>query len=161
MAYGTTEGVAARVPSLRIGQAAAPDEVQVLQWLGEGTAWIDRTLAASGYTVPVLAVNAPTLHVELVAIAEQYAAAQALRARGLDSLTGASEERSTILMREVTQRLAGLAQQDLTYMGAIVQVSANRANRRLRSVQIRRIDGYSRGAEVGYGEYSGVLPPSD
>lgn len=160
MAYGTTEGVAARVPSLRLGQAAAPDDYQVTLWLGEGAAWIDRTLAASGYVTPVTADGAPVLHTELTAIAEQYAAAQALRARGLDSLTGASEERSAALMREVTARLAQIAGADLSAMGVRLVTVAG-ANRRLRSVQMRRIDGYSRGAEVGYGEYSGVLPPSD
>ena len=46
-------------------------------------------------------------------------------------------------------------------MGAQVQVSSNRANRRLRSVQIRRIDGSSRYAETGGSEWGALHAPSD
>jgi hypothetical protein len=160
MAYGTPNGVAARVPSLRLGQANSPDEFQVETWLTEGAVWIDRTLAASGYTVPV--DEAAALHTELVAIGEQYAAAQALRARGLDAMTGGTEDRSTVLMREVTQRLNSLAEQDLTAVGLVLRpLVTGQRNRRLRSVQMRRMDGYSGARELGSTEWSGITPPSD
>lgn len=159
MAYGTVAGVAERVPGLRLGQTNAPSEYQVEQWLGEAAAWIDRSIGAAGYVAP--AASTAALYPELVALAEQYAAAQALRARALDSSTGLPEERSNVWMTEIRQRLAEFAGAGLEGMGLPPIVTPATSGRRLRSVQMRRIDGYSRWAEGGYGEYSGVMPPSD
>lgn len=162
MAYGTLDGVSSRLPALRIGTASAPGSADVLIWLDEGAAWIDRALSSAGYVVPV--GTTATLYAELAALNEQYAAAYALRSRGLDSTTGLTEERSSVWLTEIERRLSNLAKGDLTAMGATlaaVTETSLRSRRRMRSVQMRRIDGYSGQHELGSQEWSGVVPPSD
>lgn len=156
--YGTVAGVAARAPSLRVYSAQSPDVEQVERWLDEGAAWINRTLAAAGYAAPVSATAA--LYTELVGLTELYAAAMALRARGLDAATGLTEDRSGVWLREVRDRLRELGGQDLRALGA-TPATVTGPHRRMRSVQVRRIDGYSSAAEMGATEWSGVRPPSD
>jgi hypothetical protein len=142
MAYGTAAGVAARLPGIGLTPISTPESVQVETWLAQGAAIIDRKLAGAGYAVPVQATATPYL--ELVALNELYAAAQSLRARGLDAMTGGGEMRSDIWMREFTTMLNDLAQSDLTGAGVAQATVTGVRPQRMRTVQIRRIDGFSR-----------------
>jgi len=138
--YGTVAGVQAITPTLgTFGSATVPTSSQVTAWLGEGAATINRTLATAGYSVPV--ASGAAVYAELTALNNLYAGAYALRARGIDTGTGEEESRDVVWMREFTQRLASLAASDLTALG--VSVQAGRPRRRIRTLQARRIDGYS------------------
>lgn len=144
MAYGTVAGVLARIPGLRANAISTPDTDQIGVWLAQGAACIDRKLGAGGYGVPV-GISA-AVYPELVALNEVYAAAHALRARGLDTVTGTGETRSEIWLREFNAQLADLAQADLTGSGVLQVTVTGVRPQRIRSLQLRRIDGYSRRA---------------
>lgn len=141
MSYGTSLGVAARVPGLTLDLVSTPTFEQVDAWLRQGSATIDRVLGAAGWLAPVAAGTG--VHEEATALAEQYAAAHALRARGIDSLTGESETRSDVWLEEFRAGLLALASADLSGAGGVLVVQLASRPRRLRTVQVRRIDGYS------------------
>ena len=141
MAYGTAAGVGYLVPAMgRLSASSTPVNTTMLTaWLGEGSSVIDRTLAGAGYAVPV--AGTATCYGELTALANQYAAAQAIRARGLDTVTGDNEDRASVWLREFYERLTALAASTLadvpTTSGATV------TGRRMRFTQLKRVDGYS------------------
>lgn len=150
MAYGTVLGVAARVPGAQLGAISTPDTEQVTAWLGQGSAYIDRKLATAGYVAPVADTSA--LYPELTALAEQYAAAQMLRARGLDTITGEGEIRSEVWLNDVRARINEIAASDLVALG-VARAVVSGAPTRMRSVQLRRVDGYARnGGATEYAE---------
>lgn len=151
MSYGTEFGVTARVPGLGVTGISTPDNTQITDWLTQGATLIDRVLAAAGYAVPV--GESATLYPELTALNEQYAAAQALRARGIDSLTGDGEARSDVWLREVKDTLRELAASDLTGLGVTQARVEGVRRQRMRTVQMRRIDGYSAANETTTNPY--------
>ena len=142
MAYGTAAGVAARIPSVGLTVLSTPDTGQVDTFLLQGAAQIDRKLAGAGYATPVLATA--LLYPELVALNELYAAAQSLRARSLDSISGTGEMRSDVWMREFAAQLNDLVRSDLTGAGVTQATVTGVRLQRVRGTQLRRIDGYSR-----------------
>jgi len=142
MAYGTAAGVAARIPGVGLTVLSTPDTGQVDTFLAQGAAQIDRKLAGAGYTAPVSA--GALIYPELVALNELYAAAQSLRARGLDSITGAGEMRSDVWLREFAQQLDDMVRSDLTGAGVMPLSVPGVRSQRVRGTQMRRIDGYSR-----------------
>ena len=141
MAYGTTAGVAARIPGIGASVLSTPDTDQIAAWLTQGSAMLDRVLSMAGYAAPV--ANTAALWPELAALAEQYAAAHALRARGLDSLTGEGEARSDVWLREVREAIKAMAAGDLSGVGVSLTDAPTVRRRGIRSTQLRRIDGYS------------------
>lgn len=141
MAYGTEAGVRARVPGLQASAVSTPDTSQITTWIAQGSALIDRVLSAGGWAVPVS--SGAALYTELGALAEQYAAAQALRAVGLDSLTGETEVRSDVWLREVNAALREMAASDLSALGVSQARVEGVRRQRIRTTQLRRIDGYS------------------
>lgn len=142
MPYASAAGVASRIPGVGLTAISTPDSGQVDTWLAQGAAIIDRKLAGAGYATPVGA--SALLYPELVALNELYAAAQALRARALDSVTGAGEMRSDVWLREFWQSLNDMARSDLTGAGVAQSVVVGMRPRGMRTTQLRRIDGYSR-----------------
>lgn len=144
MPYASAAGVASRIPGVGLTAISTPDSGQVDTWLAQGAAIIDRKLAGAGYATPVGA--SALLYPELVALNELYAAAQALRARALDSVTGAGEMRSDVWLREFWQSLNDMARSDLTGAGVAQSVVVGMRPRGMRTTQLRRIDGYSRNA---------------
>jgi hypothetical protein len=142
-AYGTIAGTQALLPAVGLfGVAGAPTEAQALQWLDEGAAIINRSLASAGYAVPVVA--GATVYAELTALNNLYAAAYVLLSQGLDTATGGEEQRSELWLNRFDARLAALVAADLTGVGATVATtSAVAPRRRARFVQLKRIDGYS------------------
>ena len=149
--YGTTAGVSALVPSVgTLGSSSTPTQARVTTWLQQASASIDRKLGSAGYSVPVgLSTD---LANELASLAELYAASYALMARGLDTVTGATETRSEIWMTEYRERLKDLLETDLTAVGGVRSITAKRRSR-IRTLQIRRVDGYSGAYEGDAEEY--------
>lgn len=144
--YGTVQGVAARIPGVGLTVLSTPDTGQVDTFLAQGSAQIDRKLAGAGYATPVGA--SALLYPEIVALAELYAAAQSLRARGLDSVSGAGEMRSDVWMREFAAQLQDISRSDLTGAGVGLATVTGVRPLRMRGTQLRRVDGYSRRADA-------------
>ena len=84
---------------------------------------------------------------ELTALNNLYAAAYALRSRGLDSATGETETRADVWLRQFNEQLADLVSSDLTGVGVTLATTTGGRRPRLRSTQLRRVDGYSAVAE--------------
>ena len=74
-----------------------------------------------------------------------------LSARGLDSANGEAENRSDVWLRRFNDELALLASSDLSALGvtAVTPTGANSGRRRVRSMQLRRVDAY---ADLNVGE---------
>ena len=143
--YGSVAGVSALIPAAgTLSGSSVPTTGQVGTWLTEATAIVNRHVAAAGYSVPV--ANTTALHPELSALANLYAAAMALQARGLDTIQGAEENRSETMLTRFYAQLGDIAKADLGGMGATSTTTTSATRRRLRTSQIRRVDGYSEAA---------------
>ena len=144
MSYGSLSGVSALVPVAgTLGATSTPTSAQVTDWLAQGSARIDRALSSAGYSIPV--ASTATVHAELTALANLYAAAHVLIARGLDSANGEAENRSDAYIERFTSELSALASSDLSALGvsAAPTTGVNAGRRRIRTLQLRRIDGYA------------------
>ena len=115
----------------------------VTQWLAEGYAVINRYVASAGYTVPIAA--AATVYAELTGLENLYAAAYIKRALGIDLATGDNADSSEQWLTQFFAQLKDLTAGDLTALGVsiIVTTTATQRRPRLRSMQLRRVDGYS------------------
>ena len=144
MSYGSLSGVSALVPvAAPLSATSTPTSAQVTEWLVQGSARIDRALSSAGYSIPV--ASTATVHAELTALANLYAAAHVLIARGLDSANGEAENRSDAYIERFTSELTALASSDLSALGvsAAPTTGVNAGRRRIRTLQLRRIDGYA------------------
>jgi len=144
MSYGSLSGVSALVPvAAPLSATSTPTSAQVTEWLAQGSARIDRALSSAGYSIPV--DSTATVHAELTALANLYAAAHVLIARGLDSANGEAENRSDAYIERFTSELTALASSDLSALGASAAstTGVNAGRRRIRTLQLRRIDGYA------------------
>ena len=144
MSYGSVSGVSALVPVAgTLGSSSTPTSAQVTEWLTQASARIDRALASAGYSIPV--ASTATAYAELTALANLYGAAFVLMARGLDSATGEAENRSDSLMRQFSDGLTSIASSDLSALGvsASATTGVNAGRRRVRTLQLRRVDGYA------------------
>ena len=144
MSYGSLSGVSALVPvAAPLSATSTPTSAQVTEWLAQGSARIDRALSSAGYSIPV--ASTATVHAELTALANLYAAAHVLIARGLDSANGEAENRSDAYIERFTSELSALASSDLSALGASAAstTGVNAGRRRIRTLQLRRIDGYA------------------
>lgn len=144
MAYGTTAGVEALLPAIApLTAYSLPMLAQVTNWLTQGAAIIDRTLAGAGYVTPVGLASG--IYPELTALNELYAAAITARARGLDAVQAENENRSDSWLEQFYQQLTAIAATDLSRLGVEVLPSAVVAagRSRLRFTQLKRVDGYS------------------
>jgi hypothetical protein len=141
MAYGTTAGVTALLPAMgRLSASSTPvNTTSVTNWLDEGASVINRILGGAGYSVPVL--ESSVAYDELAGLNNLYAMAQAVRARGLDSVTGEGEDRSGALLTEFYDRLTQLAGSTLSDVPLVTGATTTR--RRFRFTQIKRVDAYS------------------
>ncbi len=145
MAYGNVWGVNALVPVVgTIGSDTVPTATQVASWLLEATAIINRNVSSAGYTTPI--VSTASIYPELSALANLYGAAMALQARGLDAVQGEAENRSETMLTRFYTQLGELAKADLSSMGVTPVTPTTSTRRRLRTTQVRRVDGYSENA---------------
>ena len=144
MSYGSLSGVSALVPvAAPLSATSTPTSAQVTEWLAQGSARIDRALSSAGYSIPV--ASTATVHAELTALANLYAAAHVLIARGLDSANGEAENRSDAYIERFSSELSALASSDLSALGvsAAPTTGVNAGRRRIRTLQLRRVDGYA------------------
>jgi hypothetical protein len=144
MSYGSVSGVSALVPAAgTLGTSSTPTSAQVTEWLAQGSARIDRALSSAGYSIPV--ASTATVHAELTALANLYGAAHVLTARGLDSANGEAENRADVWLGRFDETLKALAASDLSALGvsAAVTTGVNAGRRRVRTLQLRRIDGFA------------------
>ena len=144
MSYGSLSGVSALVPvAAPLSTTSTPTSAQVTEWLAQGSARIDRALSSAGYSIPV--DGTATVHAELTALANLYAAAHVLIARGLDSANGEAENRSDAYIERFGSELSALASSDLSALGvsAAATTGVNAGRRRIRTLQLRRVDGYA------------------
>lgn len=143
MSYGNQEGVLAIVPAVgQIDESTTPNSAQVGEWLEEGHSIINQSLSNAGYTTP--APKAAAVYPSLRALNNLYGAAYALRARGLDVVEGRKESRSETYLADFNERLTQLIGQDLTALGLTLRTTTTAPKRRrVRSLQMRRVDGYS------------------
>ena len=80
---------------------------------------------------------------ELEALANLYAAAYILIARGMDSSNGEAENRSDVWLERFDVDLQAIAASNLIGLGVTVVTSTTAPRSRVRTLQLRRIDGYS------------------
>ena len=147
--YGSIGGVRSIVPAVGVlSVSTTPTTTQVTTWLTEGYSLINQTIAAAGYVVPV--DGSVALYPSLTALNDLYGAAYVLRSRGMDVIQGEEESRSEMYLKDFFKRLATLASQDLTALGLTLRTSPAPVRRGVRTLQLRRVDGYS-GAVEGYG----------
>lgn len=140
--YGSLDGVTAIAPAVgAISDDTTPTGAQVDEWLNEGSSLIDGALSGAGYVVPV--VRTAAIYPVFRALANLYATAYTLRARGLDMVQGREESRSETYLNDFFSRLKTLAGQDLTGQGVPLKPSGTASRRGVRSVQLRRVDGFS------------------
>lgn len=149
--YGSAAGVTGRAAALNeFTESTTPTQAQVEAWLTEASAMIDGAIAGRGYSLPV-ADGAVALDI-FAGLAETYAAAQALRSRGMGAMSGAGQQSQTSeLMADWRRGLEDLRKADLSALGVSVDsTTPKRRNRRRRSGQLRRVDGY---ADLDSSEY--------
>lgn len=140
--YGSLGGVTAIVPAVGVFSISSiPTDAQVTAWLTEASVQVDSALASAGYSTPVDVTAAITP--ALQAMTQLYAAANVLQARGLDSVSGGTENRSDDMFKRFYAQLKMLSGDNLELLGVTVQASPSPRRRRIRTIQTRRIDGYS------------------
>ena len=167
MGYGNVAGVEALVPEMgTLTTITTPTIAEVTQWLAEGHAKINRAIVTAGYVAPITDITA-ALYPELTGLENLYAGAYALRARGIDTASGEDEKDSEIWLEDFYAQLKDLAMSNLALLGATPLPSTTPTRRRrIRTLQMRKVDGYSRGSvdetwEVAQGEYTGATAPSE
>ena len=147
--YGSISGINALAPAIGdISETSTPNTTQAEDWLSEGYTYINNALSGAGYVVPV--GNTVAAYPALRALNNLYATAYALRARGMDVTEGKGESRSESYLKDFFARLKALADQDLTAQGLTVRGSGQVQRRGIRSMQLRRVDGYSAEAAEVY-----------
>jgi hypothetical protein len=151
--YGSTASAKALVPAhANFSESSTPTQPQVEAWLSEGYSIINRHLAAAGYSIPV--ASSAAVYGELRGLNNLYAGAYVLRATGMDISSGDREERSEVWLKDFFARLKELAASDLTAVGVTQTAVTTGRRRRIRTLQLRRIDGYSGDAEGAVAEYA-------
>lgn len=160
--YGTAAGAGALVPTWN--GTTNPTSAQVEAWLAEAYAKINRAIGSAGYGAPV-GISA-ALYPELTGLENLYAAAYILRSQAIDTASGESEARSEVWLEDFYRQLASLAASDLSLWGVTPLPATTTTRRRIRTLQMRKVDGYSRGNtdevyRVQNGEYTGYTPPSE
>src|SRR5688572_5877985 len=105
--YGSVAGVEALVPEMgTLTTTTTPTIAEVTVWLTQAYAIINRKIGNAGYGAPVGVLAA--LYPELTGLENLYAAAYALRARGIDTSSGEDEKASEIWLRDFYSQLDDL-----------------------------------------------------
>jgi hypothetical protein len=164
--YGNTAGVTALVPEIGpLSTGSTPSDDQVYGWQLEAYAKINRAIANAGYSLPI--DSGAAVYAELGGLENLYVAAYALRARGIDTTSGEGEDRSEVWLADFYRQLKDLAASNLTLLGvSLVATTTPTRRRRIRTLQMRKVDGYSRGRTdetfaVQQGEYTGYTAPAE
>lgn len=148
--YGDVAGANALVPTWN--GATNPAAAQVTAWLQEANAKINRAIGSAGYVAPITDEDA-AIYPELTGLENLYAAAYILRSTSIDTASGESEERSEVWLADFYGQLKDLVASDLSLIGETPLPSTTTSRRRrIRTLQMRRIDGYSAYATGGPAE---------
>lgn len=146
MAYGSVTGVARLNSHLTDGYSATslPTAQAVAEWIEQGAAALDMTLAKAGYAAPapVAAVCYPTL----TRLNNLFAAATAEASTNIAQ--GEGETRSDKLWQQYRAELKDLLAGDLTAVG-LTRAATTGARARVSSLPLRRYDGYAVHADTG------------
>ena len=151
MAYGSVTGVA-RINSHLAGGysvSSTPTAAAVTEWLEQGNAAVDMTLAKAGYSIPVASTAA--VYPVIVRLNNLYAAACAEQSTNIG--LGDAETRSNKLWAQYKDELASLLDGDLTLVG-LSRANTAPAMRYMRSKELRRRDGYAHRFDEGNTEYA-------
>lgn len=164
--YGSVAGVEGLVPEVgTLSSSTTPTTAEVTTWLGQGYAMINRAITNAGYTAPI--ASSAALYDELVGLENLYAAAYTLRARGIDAPSGETESRSETWLKDFYARLKDIARSNLSVMGATLLPSTTQhRRRRIRTLQMRKVDGFTRRQqsadyEAHGAEYTSDDPPTE
>lgn len=150
--YGSTSGANALVPTWN--GSANPTAAQVTVWLTDANAQINRAIANAGYSTPV--GTGAAAYAELTGLENLYAGAYILRSISVDVASGEGEERSEVWLKDFYARLRDLAASNLSLLGVTLLPSTTTSRRRrLRTLQMRKVDGYSAGNSNGPLVYEG------
>lgn len=149
---GTVAGVSALVPGVGvIGPTSLPSNAQVESWLTEATVLVQGALAGAGYVIDV--DEDAIIYPALSAMTQLYAAATLKAAQGIDTNSGADENSSEKMFARFYKWLSLLKGGNLEMLGVSVSTTPTRS-RRIRTTQVRRVDGYSATYEGSATQYS-------
>ena len=145
--YGSEGGVEGLNAHMIGGYSATttPSSAQVAVFLEQGAATLDAALAKAGYTTPV--VSTATGYQVLIRLNDLYAAACAEGAVNISTAGPGEETRSDKLWKLYRMELADFLAGDLTPLGLTLTPSTSTPRRRVRSLPLRRYDGYARNAD--------------
>lgn len=151
MAYGSVTGVSRINSHLTGGYTASslPTQAAVVEWLEQGEATVNAALAKAGYQTPVATTAA--VYPVIVRLNNLWAAAVAEASTNIG--LGDAETRSDKLRAQYRDELKELLDGDLTLAGLTRAPSAP-VRRNVRSVELRRRDGYAHRFDEGNTEYA-------
>lgn len=150
--YGDVSGVNALIPGVgTIDQASVPTDTEVEGWLAEASAMVDSALAGAGYSIGI--DTSAAIYPVLEAMTQLYAAATVLQAQGIDTNSGAEENRSEKMFARFYKWLGLINGSYLEALGVPIAATPPRSRRR-RTTQLRRVDGYSGTYEGSTMQYS-------
>lgn len=152
--YGSETGVEAINAWLQGGYTAStqPTSTQVGGFLADGYSYINTRIKKAGYTVPVPA--AATCYDMVVHLNNLYAAALAERAAAVAPSAPEGEGRSAVLWAQFREELADLLDGDLTLVGLTAATVTSAPRRSVRSLSLRRRDGYAERFDQDNTEYA-------
>lgn len=154
--YGTEQGVEA-INSHKAGgytPTSTPTALAVSQFLEQGYAYLNMALAKLGYSTPVSA--SAGCYPLLARLNNLFAAAAAEQSTNISTAGPGEETRSDKLWRQFKDELDMLLGGDLTYVGlTLVPTTTTRRNRQVRSLPLRRRDGFAQRYDPDGTEYSG------
>jgi hypothetical protein len=151
--YGSETGVEAINAHLKGGYTttSVPTSAQIAGFLDDGYSAINSRLAVLGYAVPV--PSGATCYNAIVRLNNLFAAATAEEAVNISTAEPEGETRSQRLWRRYESEFKALLAGDLTLVGLSKSSSAP-ARRRVRSVEMRRRDGYAHRFDSDNTEYA-------
>jgi len=163
--YGTEQGVEAINAHYvnGYGTASAPTALAVRQFLEQGYAYLNTVLAKLGYATPI--ASAVACYPLLQRLNNLYAAAATEQATNISTAGPGEQTRSEKLWAQFKDELGLFTEGDLTLAG-LTRTATTPARRRVRSLELRRRDGYAAVQDpdnteyaVGAGSWTGANRP--
>lgn len=164
--YGTEQGVEAINAHYvtGYGSASVPTALAVQQFLEQGYAYLNVVLAQRGYVTPVASTVA--CYPLLQRLNNLYAAAATEQATNISTAGPGEQTRSEKLWAQFKDELGLFTAGDLTAAGLTLAPVTTTARTRVRSLELRRRDGYAAVQDpdnteyaVGAGSWTGANRP--
>ena len=165
--YGSESGVEAINAHLTTGYtgASVPNALALVGWLEQGYSYLNLVLAKAGYTTPVASTVA--CYPLLTRLNNLYAAACAEQATNISTAGPGEQTRSEKLWAQFKDELGLFLDGDLTLAG-LSRLATAPVRRRVRSLELRRRDGYASAFDpdnteyaTGAGEWTGTQKPGE